>query len=205
MSCEKEKKEGEATEEQIKGKDVQDPMCPMRPSLFGRRRDLGSEGHPDLRKVWRDPVGARTMAAVAPTSWDSDTVRHRVGLSGTPCFRQEYLGKFPEQVMAEVIAEGLWARYHLACEKFDQVVCSGRQGVAIPLRGDEYRMISSHAAGRRRYLVETARSMGISRDQLAVSGRAVNRELMSSWNYLVEETMKALIQRMNDVLAAAHE
>lgn len=62
------------------------------------------------------------MAAVAPTPWNADAIRHRVGVE--PDFHREYMGQFPEQTKAEILAEGLWAQYHLACERFDRVVCS---------------------------------------------------------------------------------
>lgn len=197
MTDEKEKKEGEACEEQGEAKDVQDQVPLMWPSPFFRRRHFGSEGPAYMREVWRYPVGAREMADVAVPPRSSDALGYEVGIE----FRREYMGRFPEQMAEEIIAEGLWAQYHLACEEFDQAVCSGRRrGVAVPSEGYEYSMIARHAAGRRRYLVEKARSMGISKDQLAVSAEVVNRELMSSWNYLVKETMMAMIQRMNDLL-----
>lgn len=204
MSCEEEEKEGQAGKEQSEDDEAQDQVRDMPSPPFGRRRDLGLQESPDLREVWREPMGG-TPSPLCPASWNADTLGHRMGLSGTPLdFRQEYLGKFPELTQAEIVAEGLWAQYHLACEEFDQVVCSGRRrGVAVPAEGSEYGMINRHALGRRRYLVDKARSIGISDDQLRVSAGVVNRELMSSWNYLVKETMMAMIQRMNDLLGHA--
>lgn len=58
MTSEEEKKEGEAIEEQGEGKDVQDQMLGVSPPEFGRRRHFDPGPHPDLREVWREPLGA---------------------------------------------------------------------------------------------------------------------------------------------------
>lgn len=91
-------------------------------------------------------------------------------------FEQQYQCEPCEPSPSEHAALILWARYEVACESYDRVVCTGQllYGRIMPVTSWEKTTINRNAVANRRYMMQIAEERYIPPEAMAWAKRYID-------------------------------